>query len=39
MARRGSKKDRKSAHNERTGKYERQRLRTEANKARRRAKG
>lgn len=31
----GSKKNRQSAKNERTGKYKRQRIRTEANKKRR----
>jgi len=34
----GSKKKLRSARNKRTGKYERQRVRTEANKARKKAK-
>ena len=41
MARRykqGSKKPRQSAHNKETGKYVRQRIRTERNKAKRREK-
>ena len=35
MATKGSKKDRRSAHNKATGKYVRQRARTEARKKRR----